>query len=987
MSDFDTNTNFPKESEAQRIGQDAASTLIACRPKTWRPQELDGDLDYGIDYRIQTVDDGGLVKQSFYLQLKGTENPSYSVDGKHITLSFKTSTLNYYRSQDTIVMVAVADLTTGETRSDTNIYYKWLDDDFFIDNETKLNDQDYISINVETGLLVNIDLNVNQYLQHRTSELLKFKALKSTLTNQGLDPAIGLQTIDDALKNNPSLYGLIESEGNSKYPWLSEEHSSYSQSLKKSLDLINRNKPIEAESILSDLSSELEYLNEHEHAEYLSQKAALCFRLNDYESGIELARQASEVTTKRRYKLAYYELLFFDENLEAGPLLEQIYSDLDLSISDERLIAAKCLVTLGRSKEVTSLFQINDVWPLLDKLQVFSMLGDEESFHAVKDQIDIGNIDNDSRLLLYYVLTSQKLYHEVIGGKEKIGSQAPVFGREDYDYEKFAECLNLLRKVWTLGEKLGYPISLEHILNESVQVYSSFNVTDELIAHVDSFYSGRPENQNIAYCLVALKSNASDFKGTLALIENINKELSPELVSLLIYSNYRLGNYDKVVRLTDRYDEQIRLCVDDTKYRTWGIALQCARAIFDSEKESELTQLMESSPEGTISLAVADYFHNINSNPKNKEKLELSLFEKFKELGKPIEIAEQLFQTVNVSPHTAPMIVELAETILSNRRLSYGGYIQYLDALIANDNWPSAEKVCDSLLSNSPNDVQWNLFKSAALEQRGELKEALNVLEQLAQDDRAVIHNIAELSFRMGKVDEAIDKLINLLNIENEPPRKLRVLELLIFIYSNDREKFQDKLNASIKLYGGIVDQDDEYHEGRYLLKHLLLSSTEDEQDIDEFRVRLNKYTTSFPNSTILKSIQTPIDASGQEIVKEMSEVTGLTEERVRQWEIARKRISTGDLIIPFCHLDKILPDTSDIYASWVLSKSLPPERRDFKFRHSGFNSTFNWNEIKQGKTKLLLDNLTVIILTELNVLNLFLKSVKNVYFDRENYA
>ena len=59
---------LPKESLSQEIGHKADLAFTARRPTSWRPHNLGGTDDVGLDYQVQIVQ-AGVYRYPFRLQL------------------------------------------------------------------------------------------------------------------------------------------------------------------------------------------------------------------------------------------------------------------------------------------------------------------------------------------------------------------------------------------------------------------------------------------------------------------------------------------------------------------------------------------------------------------------------------------------------------------------------------------------------------------------------------------------------------------------------------------------------------------------------------------------------------------------------------------------------------------------------------------------------------------------------------------------------
>ncbi|WP_426726053.1 hypothetical protein [Enterobacter cloacae complex sp. 289A7] len=84
-------SQLPNDSYSQEIGRLAQRALVTKMPRAWIETAMSGDSDYGIDYQIQLKNSLDQVEYNFYLQLKGTTEPSLNLDGT-LSYAFKCST-------------------------------------------------------------------------------------------------------------------------------------------------------------------------------------------------------------------------------------------------------------------------------------------------------------------------------------------------------------------------------------------------------------------------------------------------------------------------------------------------------------------------------------------------------------------------------------------------------------------------------------------------------------------------------------------------------------------------------------------------------------------------------------------------------------------------------------------------------------------------------------------------------------------------------
>ena len=91
-------SNHVIDTEAQRL-------LLATIPASW--VVTDFSTDYGKDYHIELAEENQFVKKAFYLQLKGTRSPKYTVDGNGIVHQLLRHHIEYWLEEVTLPIFLV----------------------------------------------------------------------------------------------------------------------------------------------------------------------------------------------------------------------------------------------------------------------------------------------------------------------------------------------------------------------------------------------------------------------------------------------------------------------------------------------------------------------------------------------------------------------------------------------------------------------------------------------------------------------------------------------------------------------------------------------------------------------------------------------------------------------------------------------------------------------------------------------------------------
>jgi len=151
---------LPKESKAQEIGRIANNYFTSKIPVNWIAKSIDGDSDFGLDYLIQVKDDSNIVKYNFFVQLKGIEDAN-KITNNEITVKLKSHTLNYYRNNCLVLLVA-CDINTQ------SFYYEFLHTvlNKIFENQRYINEgqKEYL-VKIPTLQTLNQTTNINNTLE------------------------------------------------------------------------------------------------------------------------------------------------------------------------------------------------------------------------------------------------------------------------------------------------------------------------------------------------------------------------------------------------------------------------------------------------------------------------------------------------------------------------------------------------------------------------------------------------------------------------------------------------------------------------------------------------------------------------------------------------------------------------------------------------------------------------------------------------------
>lgn len=150
---------YPIDSIQKEIDREAEDLLKREMPKSWIFSNLDQREDYGLDGKIQVINDTRGVYSNFGIQLKGTKDKK-NISNKHIRTYLKAKTLNYYKNIS-LTLLIVCDL------NEEICYYQYVDEiieDLFGNESYLENPNRRIPIYISKENILNSDFDITSAL-------------------------------------------------------------------------------------------------------------------------------------------------------------------------------------------------------------------------------------------------------------------------------------------------------------------------------------------------------------------------------------------------------------------------------------------------------------------------------------------------------------------------------------------------------------------------------------------------------------------------------------------------------------------------------------------------------------------------------------------------------------------------------------------------------------------------------------------------------
>jgi len=980
---------LPQESESQEIGKQAARALYSRLPNNWTEKNLDGDTDFGLDYQVQLKDERNFITASFYLQLKGTTTPTFVDNGSAISQPFKCSTLNYYRQQEAAVMVAVADLSVSEKPRECPVYFKWLDEEFL----------DTLSKGIETNSTVNIRIPIQSQITESLDVLPFYKSrlasrecligLRRAVEKHSANPAEKIKGLAQAIEEKPIFLEVISDDSGA--PWVMNPSDHVIGKLSRVSDAIKVNNILLARELLKEVESQTA-LSDHITAEFLYQSASIeCLVGNEVEA-CEKYKRAYDIFPKSRYKIGYYESTFRKEDPPFPNELEEYIANLAGVRFGEAVLKAKCLALLGREDEaIAELAAHPKKKTQITKLVVYVLSGNHDEFERAASVIKVEELE-ERQALTFRMLTARRTFFKGINFSASLGKDAiiPAKGKGEYDFDLLRTALADVEIAFELAKSQGYPYEIVLLLDIAVLLYSFFDREDVLIKRLQSILDARPASKSIVSALAPMLFNARRYEEAIDVLETFSYK-SLDQVSLLIFAQYHVGSKLLVLRLVDEYRESILTKKPQNYEVLFCIAAQCASETLHEEKEREYLDLVGKFGNSEKLLAIYEYVKSCTENPAKRKANNQLLYAKFVALENSPEIAAQLFPYLDVNdPLEAAQMCDLASSIQSERELYPEECVMFGFALSACDRWEELESLCERVEARGELSDLWSLLKASALDGLGRSKQALDLLDSSVSRDRRSYErgeNYVRLCVRLGFFEKAAAKLESLLE-KSTSDKQMSVLESLLFIYSADEEPSSRLIPALIR-FGKMVDQGDEIEEGRFLLSFFTMANRQGlaiEGHVNEFRERLDRYTLNFPASKLIRKGTIKGGSGSEQTIRTLQELSGISDDQLKEWEKNRNLIRTGRLPVPFAMLPAFLSDAGDLFSAWSLNKHFRRTRREYQLAHSRMMSESDFSSLKSKGGKFVLDETSLLVLNELNLLEKLCSTNNKIVVSRATY-
>lgn len=424
--------------------------------------------------------------------------------------------------------------------------------------------------------------------------------------------------------------------------------------------------------------------------------------------------------------------------------------------------------------------------------------------------------------------------------------------------------------------------------------------------------------------------------------------------------------------------------------------MEIANELFEPELAEKYKNIVKETEDGDSYLAIHKFITSCNTAPERKNEYSEELYATYFELGKPAPIAEQLFGQLDpYIKKSAEKVIELGENLMKQRELKKNDYLHLAQAFLTTQQWIKAEELARKNMQKGISVAQCQLILSASLNYQGHVGEAYKTLKEALEEagvSRDTQVSYINLCLSLGLLEDVVEVLRELYSNSTKKNEKIYFLKLLINVYSGN-ENYLPQLERTVDKYGELVDQNNCEEEGQFLSLFLSVPRSERKNEkIQDFQQRLAQYTERFPNSKVLRKGFINPEDEPHSIIKSLQETVGITDDQIEQWEKNKRSIRNGSLPVPFCMRHNFLSNTGDIFTTWVYSLNYPDEFIEYRIKQAPQIQKKVFKEALNSNKKIILEESTLLILAELEILDLFLESISafcllRTVFDSINQA
>lgn len=927
MSD-ELSDSAPQESEAQRIGRLAGKAFGALIPDDWMPQPLE-EHDFGFDYMVQ-IAVGAVVKNVFRVQLKGTRSPTLNVEGTLYSVTLEVSTVNYLARATEPVLLVLCVLADEVLQS--KLFYVWIHEDLKRLRRIALKDnQQSVTLHVPVENHLDQHTSIAPYLE-------RFRKLAQIgdeldMVVQTSHPSVAdevraglIAKLPEGLAlRSPALIDAIAEPPTSA--WVEAKEGSPQWHLREAAMAIRAGRTDAAERNLQRVLGVLTSLSSVEQADYWRQRGRLDFHRGNSARAREHFSRACELAPNTPRHVAAWAEAELRHSVERkdDSNLSQVLQRLAGSDPSILTMRARVLVGMGKSAEAIDVAESITGRERGSTLAIVLMAGRDlaRALAVCEDHLSKPETLDDQRQALQIIRARAK-FTLAVGGISD--DEIPFSGLAGANLELLQEVWDDINTLVAEYRSNNWPMNVEIIADIWGLTSAMLGYREATIPVLAEAAAARPHATDLQQILEGMAATEGDFPGAL----EANLRLPPTATNLvrrvmLLHSAKR--DLECVGVMEGKYGP---LDSSDRKYSAaLGMAIMSADRLFRTDLATQWTEKLESRSEWRVEATLLKFYRTVSQNLLERDAAVAELEASYHNQQRPLSLGAQLFYELNATkPEEATRVIELGKEITKTRMLDLDGCLHCAQAMGTLGKWDELLRYVDENIRRFQRNDRLQAVRALALDKLGRTGEAKAVLENLiakAAPDPLALNTYIIISSRLGFNEQAISCLERVLSTATTKEARLRCLRGLFSLVHLNNPTSDRLLELAIGV-GDLADQNDEAEEGLYLILMLTATMTRTfdvgDERVSLFQERLKAFCGRFPHSKVLKQASFPDNATGEEVLKTLRDLTGMSDEKLRQRLKTQNLVRRGEMAFPYAWRPRnVLDGVPDLPTLWELGK------------------------------------------------------------------
>lgn len=974
----------PQTGDAQEIGQDAEYAFKVSKPRSWLIKELDGTGDYGFDFQVQLKVDQQIL-DIFRVQLKGTRSPTKSAGGEFISIVLSASTLRYYSRVVEPVLLVLCDLSVNpENPAACPLYYVWLRQELRrVRVESIPLAQQTVTLRVPTA-------NVLQ----KTTDLLPEIRLANTLAEVGhaLDVRISELRPDLALAER---VGLVQDVGRgissrssalvdalaepTADAWPVPARGTLAWSLRSIATLLGEGRADRCAAEVDRANALLSGAPAVERAEFFYLSGRVRAMRGDDPGASASYKKALEAQPLPKYLAAWGESELRTRFEIDG---EGDYADLIAAMAgtDPLVLSMKARLLAASKRQVEAL-QLLDTFEGQERLAALAVVQTisgkpSEAYQACLEGLAQPDV-TDSHRQLFTLLKARARFSIAVGYDKSVHSDQilPPSGLANVDLRQIKDVWPDIMAAVEVMEESGWATNADFIADIWASTASMLGKQHEVVDQMLAVARLRPHLENFQSAAESIAAQCGKFKEALEINERV-PDSDLKALRKAVYL-HELGDHRGCVDWFEGHVDKV-----DHHHPLFGGAITAAAQSANILARSALVRRWRAILEADESLrphgAILDYFIATERANADKGVALNTLDAAYEAQSRSMHIAIVLFQELDPTIEAqAARCIEISIRIRESARMPAGAAIQLGVAMITLRKWHALLELSKDATNQFGDNKRLKAFEGLALERLDRTDEAREVLEGMLDGsvgDSLALNTYVNIMVRWGFVDEAIRAAEQILQAAERDDRKMECVRLLFNLIQTSDPRSPRLFQLAHKM-GELVDQNEEAQEGIYLAMVLTgtLHGTEspNPEALAAFHIRCEAFFEKFPESKIFKRVVFDKNASGSDMLRQLSKLAGGTDEQRAFQKKLENGLQRGGFAVPFAwRPNHVFPAIRDLFHLWEIAKRSKPDDRQF---HLSMISVAGWQPASQETMRSripLLDLTSLLVVHDLGLLD-----------------